>query len=390
MFWGLSVMSSMFPSSSDVVVVGAGIVGAACACELAAEGLRVLILDAGAAGGGATAACMGQIVVMDDSEAQFALTRYSQSLWDGLADRLPAAAERDPCGTLWVAASSEEMAAAVRKHDFYSQRGVDTEILDPQSLREAEPNLREGFAGGLRVPGDSIVYPPAMAVWLLERACAAGAEFITGAVVESIDEKSVRLRSGEKIEADLIVNAAGQNALALLAEPVPGAVIHPRKGHLLITARYPGFCRHQVVRLDYLQSAHTHSKTSIAFNLQPRITGQMLLGSSRQYGKEGSEIEPEIVREMIRCAVDHMPAIAQLQVIRGWTGFRPATHDHLPLIGRVPGMSSVILAAGHEGLGITTSLGTARLVLDMALGREPVIDPDPYRPDRFTKDVSHG
>ena len=68
--------------SVEVAIVGAGIVGAACAYELARAGLRTIVVDRGFVGGGATAAGMGHIVVMDDSDAQFALTRYSQELWD--------------------------------------------------------------------------------------------------------------------------------------------------------------------------------------------------------------------------------------------------------------------------------------------------------------------
>src|SRR5829696_9141194 len=141
----------------DVVIIGAGIVGSACAAECAHEGLSVAIVEAGIIGGGATAAGMGHLVVMDDSEAQFALTRYSQQLWDELSDELPREVEHDACGTIWIAADDEEMAEALRKEKFYSERGVKTEILDAQSLAHAEPNLRRGLVGGLRVPGDSVI-----------------------------------------------------------------------------------------------------------------------------------------------------------------------------------------------------------------------------------------
>ena len=100
---------------SDVVIVGAGIVGAACARALAREGIRVTIVDAAMIGGGATAAGMGHVVVMDDSPAQLALTRYSQQLWRDLVADLPADCEYDPCGTLWVAADEEELVAAREK-----------------------------------------------------------------------------------------------------------------------------------------------------------------------------------------------------------------------------------------------------------------------------------
>ena len=136
----------------DVVVVGAGIIGAACADECTRQGLRVAIIDRDAVGSGATATGMGHIVVMDDSEAQFVLTRYSQQLWQELRPELPADVEYQPCGTIWVAADEEEMAEVRRKEKYYGQRGVTTEVLDPQALQKLEPNLRQGLAGGLLVP----------------------------------------------------------------------------------------------------------------------------------------------------------------------------------------------------------------------------------------------
>src|ERR1044071_5342783 len=90
--------------SLDVIIVGAGIVGAACAAECARAGLKVLVLDRGPIAGGTTAAGMGHIVVMDDSDAQFSLTHFSRTLWQQLSPQLPADVEYDPCGTLWLAA----------------------------------------------------------------------------------------------------------------------------------------------------------------------------------------------------------------------------------------------------------------------------------------------
>src|SRR5246500_5254947 len=112
----------------DIVIVGAGIVGAACADEGARRGMRVAVVDREFVGAGATAAGMGHIVVMDDSEAQFALTRYSQRLWQALRPELPDDVEYDQCGTIWVAADDEEMAEVWRKHNYYRQRNVATEV----------------------------------------------------------------------------------------------------------------------------------------------------------------------------------------------------------------------------------------------------------------------
>ncbi len=160
---------------SDVIIVGAGIVGAACARALAREGLRVTIVDAAMIGGGATAAGMGHVVVMDDSPAQLALTRYSQQLWQELVAELPADCEYDPCGTLWVAADGDEFAAAREKERTLRGHGIAAELLDARQLADAEPQLRPGLAGGLVVPDDLVVYPPCVARWLIERARAQGA-----------------------------------------------------------------------------------------------------------------------------------------------------------------------------------------------------------------------
>jgi glycine/D-amino acid oxidase-like deaminating enzyme len=163
---------------------------------------------------------------------------------------------------------------------------------------------------------------------------------------------------------------------------IPGLAVTPRKGHLVITDRYPGFVKHQLIELGYLKSAHSSSADSVAFNAQPRRTGQILIGSSRQFGVTDSAVESHMLRAMLKRAVEYMPGIAGLATIRAWTGFRAATPDHLPLIGRAPGFRNVFLATGHEGLGISTSLATARLIADELLGRDSEIPRAPYDPAR--------
>ena len=363
---------------AEVVIVGAGIVGAACALELSTEGLRVLVIDESFPGGGSTGAAMGHIVVMDDSEAQFAITRYSQILWDDMREQFPPSVEFDSCGTLWVAVDEDEMREVHRKFDYYRERGVNVEILDSQQVRDAEPHLRAPLAGGLRVPGDSVVYPPCAVDFLLQKAHALGARVIQGQQVAAIGKGVARLADGTVFAAGFIVNAAGQSAPKLS----PGINIKPRKGHLVITDRYPSFLHHQVVELGYLKNAHSLTADSVAFNVQPRKTGQILIGSSRQYGAENSAVDESILSRMLQRAFEYMPDLTLLSAIRVWTGFRPATPDKLPLIGPSPQDPSVLVAAGHEGLGITTSLATAKLICAQILGQRPAIPIQPYLPSR--------
>jgi D-hydroxyproline dehydrogenase subunit beta len=367
----------------DVAIVGAGIVGAACAASLSARRFRTIVIEAGGVASGATAAGMGHIVVMDDSEAQFALTKYSRGLWSDLADELPPSGEYEACGTIWVAADDDEMNALRSKKEFYETRGVPADILDEKQLLSAEPNLRPGLAGGLRVESDSVVYQLCAAQFLLDRAIGAGAELATGKKVVEIRDNGALLDNGDFIAAGKVVNAAGVAA----PELSPQLKIARRKGHLVITGRYPGFVRHQLVEIGYLRSAHSADGESVAFNIQPRMTGQVLVGSSRQFGREGSEIDHKILRRMAARGFEYMPALRDLKALRVWTGFRPATPDNLPYIGKLPGRENVYVAAGHEGLGITTSLGTAALLADQISGRECAIPPAPYSPARaFLKD----
>lgn len=369
----------------DVIVAGGGIVGAACAAEFAAAGLRAVVVEPGVIGGGATAAGMGHIVAMDDSEAQFALTRYSQQLWDELVPDLPADVQFHRCGTLWVATDDEEMEEVRRKEAYYRERGVTAELLDARGVAEAEPNLRPGLAGGLLVPGDAVIYPPCAARFLLDRAKDRGAVVRQGARVVALDGRGATLDDGSRLSAPVTVNATGTWA----AELTPGWEVRKRKGHLVITDRHPGFVRHQLIELGYLKSAHASQSDSVAFNVQPRPNGQVLVGSSRQFGAEGSEIEPAILGRMLARAAEYMPRILELSAIRCWTGFRAATPDKLPLIGPCPGREGLHLATGHEGLGITTSLGTARLLVDRLLDRPSAIPPDPYLPERARLGVLH-
>jgi glycine/D-amino acid oxidase-like deaminating enzyme len=375
----------MSADAFDVVVIGGGIVGAACALECAAEKLSVAIVEARMVGGGATAAGMGHLVVMDDSEAQFALTRYSQTLWRELSEELPREVEHDPCGTIWVAADDAEMEEVFRKQKFYSEHGVAVEVLDEHALVQAEPNLRRGLLGGLRVPGDSVIYPPCAAQFFVDRARARGTKLFLGQSVAAVTREGVRLRDGSSIAAGLVVNAAGSWSPQL----TPELSVRKRKGHLVITDRYPGFLRHQLVELGYLQSAHSVTADSVAFNIQPRTTGQLLIGSSRQFGVEDARVETSLIKRMLGRALEYLPGLGKLSALRAWTGFRAATPDKLPLIGPQPEKNDrVYLATGHEGLGITTSLGTAKLLVDQIMNRSPAIPITPYLPSRMTPETT--
>lgn len=366
-------------TSYDAVVIGAGIVGAACAWELARAGMRPAIIEAGTVGCGATAAGMGHIVIMDDSPAQFAFTRYSQSLWSEVAPQLPTDAEYDCCGTLWIATDEEEMREVYRKQALFASVGITAEILDRQALAEAEPNLRRPMAGALRVPSDAVLDARRATAFLISLAKDAGATLHLETTVTRASHGQVLLNDDTVISTEHIIHATGASAAQLM----PQLPIRKRKGHVVIAEHFPNFVRHQLVELGYLKSAHSIAGDSVAFNVQPRRSGKLLIGSSRQFDKESTEVDETILAAMLARASEYMPALHALSDFRVSTGFRAATPDKLPIIGPTED-PTVFLATGHEGLGITTSLATARVLADHLLRRESAIPLDPYLPARFT------
>lgn len=360
----------------DLIVIGAGIVGAACADAASAEGMRVAIIEPGPIGGGATAAAMGHLVAMDDDPAELALARYSLRLWEAFADLKDAEFSR--CGTLWVARNDNELAAASQRIARLGAAGIDARLLDAATLYALEPALVPGLAGGMLVPREAVVYPPRVASHLVQRAQSRGTRLYAGRRAHALQRGGVLLDDDTRLSGPVLV-ATGCALPALL----PMLPMRARKGHLVITDRYPGFIRHQLLELGYADSAHGDADSSVAFNVQPRPTGQILIGSSREFSANDAAVSPSMVQRMLERSFAFVPGLRDLQALRIWTGFRPTTPDGRPYLGAVPDSVDQWVAAGHEGLGVTTALGSAKLMIDLIHGRQPAIDPAPYAPSRL-------
>jgi len=340
--------------AADVIIVGGGIIGAACAHELAGHGLDILVLDCQRPA--ATAAGMGHLVVLDHSPAELALGAYSVCLWRELASQMPDNCAMRNNGTLWLACNAEEMAEAERKQTALSEFGLSCELITGEALALAEPCLRAGLFGALKVNGDGILYAPNAARWLLQRQPERVRQ--QRAQVVELQGNRVRLASGEWLTATAVVLASGIYARELCAD-LP---LQAKKGHLLITDRYPAQITHTLVELGYVTSAHQGIGPSVAFNVQQRPTGQLFVGSSRQFDNHDPTIDASMLGRMLRRAMAFLPDLGGMNGIRSWTGFRSATPDGQPLIGQHPTTPGLWLAVGHEGLGVTTATGTAKLL----------------------------
>ena len=312
---------------------------------------------------------------MDEDPAELALARYSLQRWEAFAG--VAEAEFSRCGTLWVARTDSETVGIAARVARLKASGGDAYALDAQTLYEIEPELAPGLQGGMLVPDEAVVYPPRVARHLVQRALQRGAHMHAGRFAQRLGHHKVTLDDGTVLNGPALI-ATGCALSALL----PQLPLRPRKGHLVITDRYPQFLRHQVLEFGYADAAHADAAHSVAFNVQPRPNGQILIGSSREFDIADPATSPTMLKRMLERAFLFMPALRKLQALRAWTGFRPATPDGRPYLGAIAGHADLWVAAGHEGLGVTMALGSARLVVDLLLGRRPGIDPSPYAPAR--------
>ena len=370
-------------SRPRIVVVGAGIVGAACARSLARRGGQVEIIEAGDGPGlhGATAAGMGHIVVNDGDPTGLQLCRLGRQLW---REDCPPMSLDDgfiESGTLWMAEDEDALENLSQAAGRLETAGVEARLLRGSELFDAEPALARDLVGGLQLPQDGVLYAPAAAAAFVEDACRQGATIRCRTRVSSIEANQVVLVDGERVEADAIVIASGLDALELCPGSENCVPIHPREGHLAITTRGTCVISHHVVEAGYQKGVHGEVEEAVACAVLPRSTDQLCIGSSRRPRRAG-KIDSELMEKIIRRAERFIPGVSGLPVIRNWTGTRAASADGRPLIGPLPGSPTIQIASGFEGLGITQAPAAAELIAASIFGEDPVLDPTPWHPGR--------
>ncbi|ADD43758.1 NAD(P)/FAD-dependent oxidoreductase [Stackebrandtia nassauensis] len=382
--------------SVDVVIVGAGVIGAACAEALSAAGQRVLVLDRGSPTGGTTAAGEGNVLVSDKEPGpELELAQESRRYWPLLLASLReelgaklAEAEWDAKGGLVVALGETDATALAGFAETQRAAGVDARVISVDEVREREPHLTDGIRAAVYYPEDAQLQPVLAASALLSAVRARGGAVRGGVAVTGVGTdasgavSSVNTSDGA-ISCRAVVNACGPWAGEFArAAGAPIAVL-PRRGMVLVTAPLPDVVRHKVYDADYVGatvSGDADLQTSTV--VESTRAGTVLIGSSRQRVGFDETIRVEVLRELARKAVGLFPVLGNVPVMRAYGGFRPYTPDHLPVIGADPRLPGLWHATGHEGAGIGLAAATGRLLADQFLGRESVLDPEPFRVDR--------
>ncbi len=378
-----------------VVVVGAGMVGAACAYSLARDGHEVTVVDRGPVGGGTTSRGEGNILVSDKSAGpELALALRSVELWRRIAERLGAdTLEWEPKGGLVVATTDETLGALREFATQQAAAGVSCEPVEPGDLSGYEPNLAPDLPGGVFYPGDQQVQPVRATAALLYAARIDGATVRHGVEVLGVRTRSdgqvwsVECRvdgAVVEIDADAVVNATGTwagDVSARIGAPVP---VLPRRGFILVTEPLPRVVRHKVYTADYVSNVASGAaglETSVV--VEGTRGGTVLIGASRERVGFDTTISYAVVRTMAAQAVRIFPFLDRVSLLRVYTGFRPYCPDHLPVIGADSRIGGVYHACGHEGAGIGLAPATGEMIADLVSGRSTFVPAEPFSPDRF-------
>ncbi|MFG3341176.1 NAD(P)/FAD-dependent oxidoreductase [Glycomyces sp. NPDC048151] len=382
--------------TADVVVIGAGIIGAACAEALSASGLRVLVVDRGAPAGGTTAGGEGNVLLSDKAPGpELDLAVASRRLWPELIESLraelgeeAARVEWEPKGGLVVATDEDAVGPLAILAE--AQRAVGVEAVDvaPAEARAMEPYLTERVAGAVHYPGDAQLQPVLAATAMLAAVRARGGEVRGGAEAHGLvfdrTGKVAGVRVGEgTVSCGAVVNACGPWAGHFSVAAGAPIEVLPRRGMVLVTAPLPQVVSRKVYAADYVAAvASSDVDLQVSSVVESTATGTVLIGSSRQRVGFDESLQVEVLRRLARSAVKLFPVLAGVPVMRTYGGFRPYTPDHLPVIGEDPRFRGLWHASGHEGAGIGLAPATGRLLADLMCGREPEVDPTRFTVDR--------
>ncbi|MFJ8021776.1 NAD(P)/FAD-dependent oxidoreductase [Streptomyces sp. NPDC096311] len=375
----------------DVAVVGAGMVGAACALYAARAGLDVALVDRGPVAGGTTGAGEGNLLVSDKEPGpELDLALLSGRLWADLAEELGEAFEYEAKGGVVVAATPEGLTALETFAAGQRAAGVEAVPVAADQLRTLEPYLAPGLAGAVHYPQDTQVMPALAAAHLVRTS---GARLLTGRTVTEVLRtadgavRGVRTDRGD-LHTPVVVNAAGTWGAEVAALAGVFLPVLPRRGFVLVTEPLPRRVRHKVYAADYVADV---ASDSAALGTSPVVegtaAGPVLIGASRERVGFDRSFSLPAVRALAAGATRLFPFLADVRALRTYLGFRPYMPDHLPAIGPDPRVPGLFHACGHEGAGIGLATGTGRLIAQAVAGGTPDLDLTPFRPDRFPKEA---
>ncbi len=375
-------MGSDMTRSSDVVVVGGGVIGLAVAYYLAREKVQVTLVERGAIGREASWAAAGYLSFQGSSNQpgpRLELTRTSARMYEGwireLAELTPADTGFWRCGLLDLSLNDAEVKDARELAAWQQAAGYSVDWLDEATVRKRQPSLAEDLPvqGALLFPEVAQVRPPRLLKALAEAAVRRGVYIREDAAVTSISRSGDRvtgvvLAGGESIAAPIVVNAAGSWAPQLAPE-MAGLPVKPIKGTILL--------------LEVPTQPSRELLISSQGSLYPRADNKLLLGATMEDVGYDKRVKLDALQTLVRQAITLVPRLKEANLVTAWAGLRPYSHDNVPYLGPVPGLDGAFVATGHYRSGILLAPVTGLLLKEMILGQPPTLPLEPYQMSRL-------
>ncbi|HEY4578567.1 MAG TPA: FAD-dependent oxidoreductase [Savagea sp.] len=390
----------MSKKSYDVAVIGGGIVGSSIAYYLAEAGIDAVLIEKNDIASGTSSRCDGNVTIVDkDPGFDSLMSLKSQELIVDLQDKLELPFEYRESGSILVCDNDDEMQAAAEWAKIQNNAGLKFNVLNHNDIRKESPFFADDIPGGIECETDSLINPYMFCYSLVHKAQQFGLSLLTNAQVTNVTKNetdfTIETTNGT-VHANKVVNAAGVWAPfigEMLGIDIP---IIPRKGHILVGSRAQPVMMRNVMEFGYLMNKFRRERKvdartaehGVALVLEPTESQNFLIGSSRQFVGYDAAIDMEVVHTLAHRALRFFPQMNDFKMIRAYTGFRPYTEDHLPIVSEVEECPGFYIAAGHEGDGISLATATGKLIEELISGKtETIIPTEPLRFDRFKKAV---
>lgn len=375
----------------DVVVIGGGIVGCACAYYLSREGVRVCLVEKGTIASGTSRAGQSHIVLWEEPDINLQLEKASRDLYEELSEELPFDIEYRRTGSMAIVENPADWEAFARTVRSLQARGLNCQLLQNDDLIRLEPNLAPDLAGGAFFPEDAQVNPILTTLALAQAARERGADIrlfteVTGIALSDHRVAAVETTAG-RIPTARVVDAAGVWSAAIGKMVGVDIPVIPRRGHIIVTEPVPENLIHCKIILaaGYMQTLGATTGVALSANIQQTRSGNLLLGSSRDFAGFDRSVNPAVIQAQAARNLRFLPALADIHVIRTYAGLRPYSPDLVPIIGEADSVKGFYIATGHEGAGITMGPITGKLISEIITGKAPTVPLEPLSLRRFSQ-----
>ena len=381
----------MLPGKAEAVIIGGGVIGASVAYHLAKEKIKTVVLEERDFASGSSGACEGFVLLQSKKPGlHLELALASTSRFPGLSTELGSEIEYENKGGLVIIETQEEFDAMQLFMKKQKECGVDLTFLDKDQTREMEPALAEHIMGSTYLATEGQVNPFLLTQAFLRAAEKTGAALCAYTKVKGIELSQGRVRAvvtdKGKIETDMVVNAAGAHAAEIGRMVGLKVPITPRRGQVLVTEAVPPVIKRCILSAKYIAAKFNPAiaeSGGMGFAVEQTLNGNLLVGSTREFVGFDKGTTHQALNAMAAQILRIIPRLKDLHVIRAFAGLRPYTPDGLPILGKVDGIDGFIMAAGHEGDGITLSPITGEIIAKIIAGRATPFPMDQFSLERF-------